>query len=291
MPAAWNVLADYCGGTVDIVNPPSMVVALNRRDVTANVLDSSTFVADAGPGEEVISRVRSQLQAKFHGQASPELLPPVVSGLIAYAYLFVNLPFETAFERLDHPLMFGTNAVQAFGLNKPQSPGQRRAADQVVVYGGEEGEGGLVVELLTRRTDHQLVLALVEPGPTMEATITNVMRRLESVTDRKQHDFDLLQAPIMNFDILRDYDEIAGSVVQVRGVKAREIPLVSAKQQIRFRLDERGAVLKSEVAFSLGSPGALCFSRPFLILLRHRGQDKPYFAAWVDNAEILVPAK
>jgi hypothetical protein len=287
LSAAWNALADYCGGPVDMSDAAPIVAVLNRPDVPTNTLDASTFVADAGPAVAMIPRVRAALQEKFHGQASPELLPPSSPDLMVYAYLFINMPFETAFERL--PMTFGTNAVKGFGLLKPQSPGQRHAGQQVVVH--ETGPDGTVIELLTRRADHQLILADVHPGTTLLATATNVLARLKTNVSGKEHAYDLLQVPILNFDILRDYAELTGHTVRVHGANPRQLPLLSASQQVRFRLDERGAVLKSEVAMLLGSPPALRFDHPFLILLRRKGANIPYFAVWVDNPEILVPLK
>ena len=63
----------------------------------------------------------------------------------------------------------------------------------------------------------------------------------------------------------------------------------------RFRLDERGAVLKSEAyhgpVASKGGPRQFIFDKPFLILLEREDAAQPYFALWVDNAELLAPYK
>ena len=74
-------------------------------------------------------------------------------------------------------------------------------------------------------------------------------------------------------------------------------PLVSVVQSIRFKLDESGAVLKSEARICVEAckevskiePPDLIFDKPFLVLLKCTASDKPYFAMWVDNAEILTP--
>ena len=65
--------------------------------------------------------------------------------------------------------------------------------------------------------------------------------------------------------------------------------MLFAGQSIRFRLDERGAVLKSEAA-SAGGDGyrQMVFNKPFLILLKRRDAGKPYFALWVGDPELLV---
>lgn len=71
-------------------------------------------------------------------------------------------------------------------------------------------------------------------------------------------------------------------------------PIGACQQTIRFRLDECGAVLKSEAAAAtksaeaLDEPRQFVFDRPFLILLERREAANPYFALWVDNPELLV---
>lgn len=69
-------------------------------------------------------------------------------------------------------------------------------------------------------------------------------------------------------------------------------------QSVRFRLDEYGAILKSQAAGVVKcavkqrkKPRQFVFDKPFLILLERKGAGQPYFALWVDNAELLVPWK
>jgi hypothetical protein len=72
------------------------------------------------------------------------------------------------------------------------------------------------------------------------------------------------------------------------------MPIVLAMQTIRFRLDDRGATLKSEAALAqkAATPEKLrrfIFDKPFLILLERRDAARPYLAIWVDIPELLVP--
>ena len=65
-----------------------------------------------------------------------------------------------------------------------------------------------------------------------------------------------------------------------------------AYQRTKFKLDEKGAVLKSEAiimveSMSIKGPRQFIVSRPFLIYLRQKDSPYPYFAMWVDNGEIL----
>ena len=94
--------------------------------------------------------------------------------------------------------------------------------------------------------------------------------------------------PILNFDIARDYRELTGKPVAVKSRRFRGQQIAMARQQVRFRLDERGAVLKSEAIVAVGIAEDIIFDKPFLVMLQYEKGKQPYFALWVDNPEILV---
>jgi len=101
--------------------------------------------------------------------------------------------------------------------------------------------------------------------------------------------------PVLNFELWKSYDELRDKIVTTPG-PLQGTPIGIAMQTIRFRFDERGAILKSEAAIAkaaemMGGPRQLIFDKPFLILLERRDAKQPYFALWVDNAELLVPWK
>lgn len=63
----------------------------------------------------------------------------------------------------------------------------------------------------------------------------------------------------------------------------------TAMQDIAFRLDRYGASLKVEVLMYLTAcrPTDFFFDRPFLLYMQKRGASQPYFAMWIENAELL----
>ena len=108
-----------------------------------------------------------------------------------------------------------------------------------------------------------------------------------------QNGTDLL-IPVLNFDIVQRYRDLEGRRISSSSRKLDGKELFVAAQSIRFRLDERGAILKSESAGGggFGSPKEnLVFDKPFLILLQRKRAENPYFALWVGNAELLVSQK
>ncbi|MHC4438388.1 MAG: hypothetical protein ACYS3S_13590, partial [Planctomycetota bacterium] len=55
-----------------------------------------------------------------------------------------------------------------------------------------------------------------------------------------------------------------------------------------FKLDSCGAMLESEATIMTASiPRYFIFNRPFLIYMKKRDCEQPFFVMWVDNAELL----
>jgi hypothetical protein len=72
---------------------------------------------------------------------------------------------------------------------------------------------------------------------------------------------------------------------------SRAAYIKNAKQNIRFRLDEKGAVLKSDASMlapTSAMPRPKPCDGPFLVLMQRQDARTPYFAAWIENPELLV---
>jgi hypothetical protein len=66
--------------------------------------------------------------------------------------------------------------------------------------------------------------------------------------------------------------------------------IAEAMQTVEFKLDRSGAELQSESSIAVTSaPRHYVFDRPFLIYMKRRGAEKPFFIMWVDNGELLSP--
>ena len=87
-----------------------------------------------------------------------------------------------------------------------------------------------------------------------------------------------LLIPEIDFDVRCDHRNALGERFAI------------AAQQTRFRLDERGAMLKSEaVAAAARVDTDLIFDKPFLVMIQRTDARQPYFTLWIANAELLVP--
>ena len=290
---AWDELCDLTGGPIKMENAPAMVPILNRKRAAKRDLDQASYVAMAGFAEDgIYHRIRQELTRKFHGQADPALLNSLPKqAWVAYAYLFKDLPFRWAFRRFPRALSFAGKSVDCFGVfSYPEGmdPGEKRKASQVTVWDYRSNDD-LIVELKTKAKEDRLILAKVAPRESLARTIKMVGQRIAAGKPsllRSEEDF---LVPILDFELFRDYHELAGHPLKTANGKLDQLGM-AALQSIRFRLYERGAVLKSEgwAAGGAGPPKTFVFNKPFLILLKRRQAKNPYFAMWVGNADLLI---
>lgn len=295
---AWNELCDLSGGPVELESASSMAEVLNRQTTSKQDLDKSSYVAMAGLANKgAYEKIQKEMYAKFGKQASPNLLPLIGDaprdGFITYAYLFKQLPFRWEFSRFHDDFEFQEKEVDSFGI-RHYSSGSRndaRMASQVAVLDYINNDD-FIVELKTRSKEDRLLLAKVAPRATLADTIAAVKERAASVEPAPMRNGIDLLIPVLNFDILQRYSELEGRRITSPSKKLDGKELFVAAQSIRFRLDERGAVLKSEGGGAGGLGGIpssnLVFDKPFLILLQRNRAENPYFALWVGNAELLV---
>ena len=172
---------------------------------------------------------------------------------------------------------FGGRKVQTFGINQllSEQENEVRAARQILVY-DYRNEADFIVKLKTRSESDRLILAKIAPAATLAQTVRAVQTRLEAASPEAMVRRSDLRIPVLDFDVTKCYGELFE-----RGWVG---------QQIRFKLDETGAVLKSEGLGATALSQELIFDRPFLVMLQRTGASNPYFALWVANAELLVPA-
>ncbi len=303
MQLAWNELCALVGEDVHMENEDPIVGQLSKRDVSAKNLDENTYLLAALPADSSsLSALRKRVSTKFSGAVSPELIPAADTlprnSIMLYAALFVNMPFDWAFDRLKHPLKFGGGDVAAFGIDGDGDLGDRRRVRSVrsqVKVIDFNGNDDFVIELKTKKSNHQLILSKLRPELTLESTVRSVLTRMTVTQPESSFWFNRLIVPVADYDLAHCYPELVGRPLCVKTPLFDKMPIVAANQNIRFKLDERGAVLKSEALIGVKTaskspkgPPDLIFDKPFLVLLKCTTSDKPYFAMWVDNPEILV---
>ena len=298
---AWNELCKLNGEPIQMANAPEMVSILNKQSVTRTDLDEASYIAMAGiMGDGIITRIEKALEEKFHGQSSPNVVLPILKQTltgfwITYCYLFKHLPFRYDFDRLPQGLNFSRDKVQCFGFDRKWVQHTSGLVGQVRVRDYRNPDD-FIIELITQSKTDRLILAKIHPETTLSQTIMTVQKRLTRGKRASIVPQSSLMVPVLNFDLLRSFTELYGKPIRSNNPNIAGTPFVVALQQIRFRFDEKGAVLKSEAGGAGGGgspkkprPLNLIFNKPFLIMIKKTDAEMPYFALWVDNTELLVP--
>ena len=109
--------------------------------------------------------------------------------------------------------------------------------------------------------------------------------------NRELREDESLVVPIISFGVEQEPKELMGRIV--KNGRWSVLPIKGARQ-VRFRLDERGTLLKSDSFLAMASepppPRHFVFYKPFLIFIKEIGRESPYFAVWIDNAELIEPS-
>jgi hypothetical protein len=295
---AWNELKDnIIKEDIRLTDEPAIVKFLNKSLSTKADISEDCYVAMVGFSQEgILAKVNKALKQKFGDEA------PVVDDLLAedsifaYAFLYKNLRFKVAFENLKAPLSFTSSdgrvaKLRAFGIrNFSHREKYIKMSAQVRIL-DYKNESDFIIRLKSTSPSDEIILAKVKSDGTLLATIEAVQARVESGRSGSLDPGETLQIPKFDFDLKHLYSELRGRSFKNKGFEKYGIDY--AIQTIRFKLDEKGTILKSEARISVPcespmKPRRLIFDRPFLLYLKEKGAKYPYFAMWVGNAELLV---
>lgn len=291
---AWRELRDsIVGGPIAMEAEIPLVGFLNTGAVSTAA--AADYVAMAGFGRDhIVASINGELVRKF-GEAAPSIKTELEEDdILAYAYLFKNLLFEDEFEDIEQPLFFQGAAsadVRAFGIEKFDHALHEKMGAQVRILDYQDDLDFILTLSTTSPTDI-MVLALVEPRKTLLETYSAVEERIAHASPERLKKDDVLKIPKIAFDIEHSYGELLNKAFKNEGFT--DYFIAEALQAIRFKLDQKGALLESESEIVLkknGNEGRyLVFSQPFLLYLKEEDGPYPYLAVWVNDPEILIEA-
>jgi hypothetical protein len=215
---------------------------------------------------------------------------------LAYAFLYKDLPFERPFESIRGGVRFpgaGT-PVGAWGVNHATEPKVREALlaqVRLLCRGPEDRPDEFVLEFTPKGGRDRILLALFPGGKSLEATWKAAAAAMAGDEPRAIKDDGVIQVPRLHFDLEHAFTEIKGAPFRNKGFEGTVV--AQAAQSILFRLDEAGALLKSEAVIAgktsapMERPDVFVFNRPFLVALLQKDAKEPYFLAWIANPDLM----
>ena len=306
---AWNQMKeDVIGAPVQVVGAEELAARLNYAEQSASDLESRSFYAAAGRiNQGIIGKIQKDMGAKFPSHSVPDFsdFADIPQGILAYSYLIANVPFKYPYRQVEGDFIFtDSNGIEtnvgAFGVWGYGSQYKRIREQAEVLYFVEDVNEPnrdlrmkeFAVDLCKYSEPYQVVVAIVEPKESLAQTLKYIHNQIE---DFKQTDnyqkmsflggVDVLMVPEMFWEIDHRFDELVGKIVANANPA---MPILEASQGIRFKLDRYGAALESEAAIMVAAiPRHFMFNRPFLVYMKKRDSEQPFFVMWVDNAELL----
>jgi hypothetical protein len=306
---AWNRMKDdVINAPVEVVGAGELAARLNKAKQSEADMESDSFYAAAGRVKEgIINKIQKEMTEKFPSHSVPDFndIAGFPIGILAYSYLTVNVPFKYPFRQFRDEFAFTDSQgietdVGAFGVWGRNSVYDKMRQQVEILYYYENRDGSerdsrikeFAVDLCRHSNPYQVVAAVVEPKASLDQTLDYIRGKITDSRQEKNYEqtkfldyTDILKVPEMFWEIEHDFDELVGKIVANAN---HTMPIIKAKQGMKFKLDRCGAMLESEATIMVAAiPRYFIFNRPFLIYLKKRDCEQPFFVMWVDNAELL----
>ena len=288
-----------------------MAGRLNKASDPAKVIPADSLYVAAGFGRDDIGKtIADGVKAKFGQAEAPTILPETIApnDFIAYALLKVVFDFKEPFLQNKYPMTFTAadgkrTKVSTFGLPVYANDRAGDLRNQVAILHQNVNEQtyqleSVAIELYRFNKTHQVILAMVRPEATLAKTVAKVEANIASAAKKRGDkpvptlgmDRELL-IPDLKFHLRKRFTPLIRKFFKNPGLAHYYI--ADAIQDTKFILNRKGVKLRSEsIIWVLANKGALSpplvFDRPFLLYIKQRGTNEPYFAMWVSDAMFMT---
>ena len=297
---AWNELSEFMNGEVTLKNPAittaRAVQTLNKKEFTKTLLDENSYIALADlVGNGIVEKIVKDLRERFQEKTKFDFSGLDPSDILAYSFLLKVLAFEQKFDEIQ-TLEFNGTPVQAFGTKVRRDSPHKLLSQIRILHYKDDNEFTICLKTKSNQIDSDyIILAMLEPRDTFKETLDAVnMGTPGDEIGHRIRERERLEIPKIFFDQIQGFNELCGRKILIDG-KESEYFIAQALQAIKFELNEEGAKLRSEAVISARKccmsfeekPRNFIFDKPFLVCLKQKESDPPYFVAWIENTDVL----
>jgi len=204
----------------------------------------------------------------------------------AKAYFRKSLPFEEPLTRFDKSLTFGNSNVESFGFWSSCSFAK-------INYFNDEND--FSISLFPKNKEHEIILILQKENKSdfkQYFQRYNQQRKLAKNQRIFFNDNDKVEIPIIEYNLEKSFEKIVESTFKANNEKFK---MFEAYQRNAFILNENGAEVESETEMSADAveemerpkPKMMIFNKPFVVLLKRKDAENPYFGVYIANDELL----
>ena len=298
---AWNRLkTDVVKEPIKVSSINPLCQALNSSPFSEADLTPESFYAAAGLAKDgIASRIYHEMADRFPGvQPNIPQVPEMTA--LAYAYLAASLRFKHGYRQQPDGFTFNGGSgemikVNGFGVRPADAHDYRDVYHQprVLYFGEANPVDEVVVDLDPKTEPHQILLAMLKKPATLAEAVAWVEKKAAMGDTLAFSGGETLLVPDVAIGMLHHFSELEGTGRAFENKTLQGSFLAVAQQSVQFRLDRGGAVLRAEALIAAAksaeprAPLQILFDRPFFLLMKKRGAAHPYFAVWIDNAELL----
>ena len=291
----------------DIIFTPQEEIAenLNKEEFTEEMISDEYYYKKYGLKTlELKEEIKKGIKEKFNQESdildkfswSEDALNDPnnsdVKRYFFYTMLYRKFDFIKEFDKLDN----GTFSkeykdVKYFGIDGDTDDS---VGDQIdILYYNSKDDFAII---LNTKTNDEVILCKNPKGETFKEIYNNMNNEADKYEgSSKFKDIDEFKMPNLEFNIEREYKEVEGKEFRTADPIYDTAVIVKAIQTIKFSLDEKGGEIKSEAAIDVKNfitsvpepkkeePRYFYLDDTFVIFLREKGEDLPYFAGRIED--------
>lgn len=291
---AWNELTEKLGTTIQFDGKNKLVDELNQQTFKKEMLNPDSYYVKTG---YINTKLRDELnyelnqlknfESKILERTNWEKSSP---GYLIYALLNKNFTFETPFTKMDGTFQGFEDKIQYFGLDSKTNP---KAFNQVSLL-FYNSDNDFAVKIVTKEQE-ELILYRTDNFESFDNNYNEIIKKSNNLTEKKNliSGEDELRIPFMNINQEVNYNELCNKKIK----NTDGIYISQAIQNIEFNLDNYGGNITSEAAiYTLASlnekePNKYYFNDKFLLYIKEKDKEKPYFAVKCWDLEFLNKVK
>jgi len=291
MDIMWNKFNQHLGEEPQTYIQNSTIELLNKVvDENYQVpIEDKYIVANSGlVKDSIIQTINSELQHKFGIQWN---FPNGLSdyALISYSYLKKDVKFYYDLDDHFYDQSFNNKVnVDYFGIKE----GDPKHNLKNILIHDYKNSDDFIVQLNCKDSLDEIYFAKIPSESNLFDTYNSVLNRLKLKNVEIFNGGDILKIPYIKFDTTANYREIEGVKFKNSLIDGKSFQQIS--QRINFDLNPQGIKLESIVEsiidfadFENPPPRILAFNKPFLIIMKRKGFENPYFMYWVSGTEFM----
>lgn len=269
----------------------TFVTNLNKESFNMYDINSDYYYKIYGPKTiELKKEIKKSIKEKFNQDS--DILEDFdwsttnesdVKRYFFYAMLYREFEYNAKFSLLGNNKFAGYDNIKYFGTNS-KSNGKVREQIEVLFYNSVDS---FAVKLNTK-SDDEVIFYKNPIGNTFNEIYNNMIKEKDNYNgDKTFSDTDSFMAPIIDFNVKKEYTELEGKIF--KDYQDNDCVIEKALQTIKFSLNEKGGKIKSEagmdnkVMSSEKEPREFYVNDTFALFLKEKDKDKPYFAVKISD--------